>query len=342
MLKTYQYRVKDSHSRKVLNTLKKSVNFVWNFCNQTQRLSLRRKDFLGKFDFSNLTSGTSKELGLHSQTVQAICEEYANRVKQFRKPFLRWRGRRHLGWIPFKKSGIKIKDGIVIYCGTSFRIWKSRDIPQDVKCGNFSQDSLGRWYLNLVCEVEDIPSSGTEEVGIDLGLKDFATLSNGKKFSHPRWYRRVEERIKMFQGLKKLKETKKLHRKIKNQRKDFLHKLSTEIVRTCKTIFVGNVSSSKLVKTNIAKSILDAGWSIFKDFLEYKAIAKKVLFKEVNEMFTTSTCSSCFSRSGPKGREGLKVREWVCGSCYVVHDRDVNSAVNILRIGHDSLVSEGN
>jgi putative transposase len=100
MLKTYQYRIKDSSSKKILNRLKRSVNFVWNFCNETQKLSLKRKDFLGKYDFSMLTSGTSKELGLHSQTVQGICEEYSTRVTQFRKPFLRWRSRRHLGWIP--------------------------------------------------------------------------------------------------------------------------------------------------------------------------------------------------------------------------------------------------
>ena len=341
MLKTFQYRIKDSSSRKVLNKLKRSVNFVWNFCNHTQRESLRRRDFLGNYDFQKLTSGTSKDLGLHSQTVQGVCEEYSLRVKQFRKPFLRWRSRRHLGWIPFKKSGIKIKEDQVTYCGNVFRFWKSRDVPQEIQCGNFSQDSLGRWYINLVCEVEEDPSKGTQEVGIDLGLKTLLTLSDGREFHHPRWYRKLEEKIKMSQRLKKRKGTQKLHRKIKNQRKDFLHKVSSHLVKECSTIFVGDVSPGKLVKTRMAKSVLDAGWSMFKGFLRYKSIAKNILFKEVNERLTTQTCSNCLHVGGPKGLQGLGVREWVCAICDVFHKRDVNSAINILRLGYQTLSTEG-
>ena len=88
----------------------------------------------------------------------------------------------------------------------------------------------------------------------------------------------------------------------------------------------------------MAKSVNDASWSTFKHLLEYKAIARKVVYREVSERFSTQTCSGCGAIGGPKGREGLGIREWVCGECGSVHDRDVNAALNILRLGHQSLV----
>ena len=102
-------------------------------------------------------------------------------------------------------------------------------------------------------------------------------------------------------------------------------------------IVVGDVGSARLAKTNMAKSVNDAGWAMFRNLLEYKAIARKVVYREVSERLSTQTCSGCGAIGGPKGREGLGIREWVCGQCNAVHDRDVNAAMNILRLGHQSL-----
>jgi putative transposase len=87
----------------------------------------------------------------------------------------------------------------------------------------------------------------------------------------------------------------------------------------------------------MAKSVNDAGWAMFKNLLSYKAIARKVVYCEVSEYLTTQTCSDCGVIGGPKGREGLGIRGWVCGECGAVHDRDVNAALNILRMGHHTL-----
>ena len=105
-------------------------------------------------------------------------------------------------------------------------------------------------------------------------------------------------------------------------------------------IVVGNVSSSALAKTTMAKSVLDAGWFMLKTQLKYKAIARSVVFEEVNEAYTTQTCSCCGSISvnSPKGRAGLGIREWMCAECGTLHDRDVNAARNILAAGHSRLV----
>src|SRR5690606_11700525 len=105
---------------------------------------------------------------------------------------------------------------------------------------------------------------------------------------------------------------------------------STQLVKDYDKIFTGNVSSSKLKKTRMAKSVSDAGWSQLKTMLAYKAKSLGVEMKEVNESFSTVTCSTCRERTGPKGLSGLGVREWMCSSCGTSHHRDVNAAMNIL------------
>ena len=87
----------------------------------------------------------------------------------------------------------------------------------------------------------------------------------------------------------------------------------------------------------MAKSVHDAGWTMFRHLLEYKAMTRKVVYREVSERFSTQTCSDCGAIGGPKGREGLGIREWVCGECGAILDRDVNAAMNILRMGHHTL-----
>jgi len=115
-----------------------------------------------------------------------------------------------------------------------------------------------------------------------------------------------------------------------------LHKFRTALLRMNAAIFVGNVSSCKLVKTKMAKSTLDAGWSSLKAMLKYKSHQAVIVIEEVNEAWTTQTRSCCraISASSPKGRAGLRIREWTCSDCGAVYDRDVNAARNILALGH--------
>jgi len=103
--------------------------------------------------------------------------------------------------------------------------------------------------------------------------------------------------------------------------------------------FVGNVNASKLAKTRMAKSVMDAGWSTFRTMLQYKCDSAGVWFEEVNEAYSTQTCSNCGHRpqSRPKGIAGLGIREWQCDACGSIHDRDVNAALNILAAGRGRL-----
>ena len=124
-----------------------------------------------------------------------------------------------------------------------------------------------------------------------------------------------------------------IHAKTANRRKDHLHKLSTALVRTSQAVFVGNVDASALAQTGMAKSVLDAGWSALRTMLQYKCDDAGVWFKAVDESYSTQDCSTCGTRAGPAGRQGLAVRHWQCPCCGTQHDRDVNAAVNIRNRG---------
>jgi len=337
---TYRYRIKDSQHRSHLTRLSWAVHTVWNFCNEVQSLAWRReRRMLSAYDLINLTAGASKELGLHSDTIAEICREYATRRKQFRKRRLQWRSRKgSLGWIPFKARFLRIADDTITYLGRTFRFWLSRPIEGDIKTGSFTQDARGRWYVNFQCEVEDPGEPlGDAEIGIDLGLKDQATCSDGRKYNRENLTRRYADKLAMAQRARKKKRVTAIHAKIKNARKDWAHKKTTKIIRRARLIVVGDVSSSKLAKTRMAKSIYDAGWHQLRALLEYKANRLGVLYREVNESGSSVRCSACLERTGPSGLRALGVREWTCRVCGVSHDRDINAAHNILRLGRQTL-----
>jgi IS605 OrfB family transposase len=342
MIRTYKYRIKDASTAKKLMAMARSVNFVWNYCNETSLYAIKnRSTFLSSMDLQKLTAGSSKEIGLPSQTIQMVCQEYATRRKKAKKIKLRWRGKRSLGWIPFNYQTIKIDGDNVYFGGQNFRLFLSRDIPPEFKSGNFSSDARGRWYINIPVEVEEPIQSAAGEVGIDLGLKDLANLSNGQKYKANKYYRKYQRILALSQKDGKKKRIKAIHAKIANSRKDDIHKMSHEVTRDFSLICVGDISSAKLAKTKLAKSIYDASWSFVKSCLEYKSIARGGMAVIVNEHMTTQTCSCCGAMGkaagAPRGVKGLGIREWVCLKCRSVHDRDTNSALNILRLGRQSL-----
>ena len=338
---TYKFRIKDTNTSKHLNKMAGSVNFVWNYCNETSLKAIKNhSDFLSGFDLNKLTSGCGKELNLHSQTIQAICEEYVIRRKQFKKRKLKWRtAKRNLGWIPFKSSAVKINEDQIIYNKQKFRIWKSRDFdPSKIKTGSFTQDARGRWYINLVIEVDAKDQQGQLELGLDLGLKTQASLSDGRKYQRENLTKKYEKKLAMAQRANKKKLVKSIHAKIANVRKDWNHKTANSILENCKLLCIGDVSSKKLAKTNMAKSVLDSGWGQLRSFLNYKSKMLGTIAKDTNESYSTVTCSHCLKKTGPQGLRQLGVREWTCKECGTVHDRDTNAGKNILRTGHCALI----
>jgi IS605 OrfB family transposase len=334
-MKTFQFRIKDSSKKTKLKALASKVNFVWNYCNQVSEFAWKRdKKWLSEFDLNNLTSGSSKELKLRSSTIQSICAEYAARRNAAKRSKISWRSfKRSLGWIPVKSNGFKLKNDTVIFQKQTYKIWKSRSLFGIVKTATFSQNSKGNWFINIVCRTEKVESNNNEVIGIDLGLKTLATLSNGEKIENPKILSQYEQKLAFAQRANKKKQVTNIHNKIKNIRKDFLHKETTKLTKKYNKIYIGNVSSLKLAKTKLAKSVNDASWGLFKSLLNYKAISLGGELIITNENHSSITCGVCFLKTGPTGLSKLGVRKWTCSACNSHHDRDVNAAKNILTFG---------
>jgi IS605 OrfB family transposase len=323
-----------------LNAAAVEVNRVWNFANETSAKAARPfagpPKWLSAYDLDKLTAGATKYFErIGSETIQRVNAEFATRHKQVKKTKLRWRSsrgsRRALGWIPFKAVQLKRKGTSLRFSGKAFRVFEQACLSEvKWKCGCFSQDAVGDWWLSLPVEVRAEPTvAQNEEVGLDLGLKNTVATSDGDKLEASNFYRNIEQKISQAQRRGHKRQAKRLHRRAARRRKDTLHKFSRKIVNRYQRIIVGDVSSAKLVKTRMAKSVLDAGWGMLKAQLQYKANqAGKCVFI-VSERNTTRACSNCRALTGPAGLDMLAVRAWVCSGCGGTHDRDVNAARNI-------------
>jgi putative transposase len=320
------------------------VNDVWNFANATSFKAARPfagpSKWLTAYDLDKLTAGATEHYGrIGSETIQRINAEFATRRKQFKRAKLRWRpsrgSRRALGWIPFKAAQLKRKGKYLRFSGKAFRVFE-QELLENARwrSGCFAQDAVGDWWLCIPVEraVAQVPAPKAE-VGLDLGLKDTVATSDGDKLEAGRFYRSIEQKIANAQRRGHKRQAKRLHRTAARRRKDALHKFSRRIVNEYQTIVVGDVSSLKLVKTRMAKSVLDTGWGMLKTYLQYKGQQAGRRVDIVNERNTTRTCSSCKALTGPSGLDMLVVRTWMCRECGVTHDRDVNAARNILSVG---------
>ncbi|MGW3317928.1 RNA-guided endonuclease InsQ/TnpB family protein [Streptomyces fungicidicus] len=217
----------------------------------------------------------------------------------------------------------------------------SRRLPAAPTSLTVTKDSSGRYFLSFVVDtVPDILPEAETETGIDLGLSAFAVLSDGTRISTPRFLRRAEKKLKRLQRelSRKQKGSKnrtkarikvaRQHARVADRRRDFHHKASTQIIRDNQAVHVEDLAVSGLARTRLAKSVHDAGWSAFVRMLEYKAAKHGRTFTRVDRAFPSSqVCSGCGFRDGPKP---LHVRQWTCGACGTVHDRDHNAARNIL------------
>jgi putative transposase len=341
--KTLRVKVRQD-SWEWLNEAAREVNTVWNYVNELCAKAARPYYGAGKwlsgYDVDKLLAGAYREFErLPQQTIARVALEHADRRSQHKRTRLSWRrsggSRKSLGWVPFRRGQLSYKDGAIRFAGRRFRIFDSYGLRGlDLRAGSFAQNALGEWFLNIRVKVQraaaDLPARA---VGIDLGLKDIATTSDGASLPAGRWYRGIEQKVAKAQRRGHKRQAKRLQRDAANRRKDALHKFSTAMVRDYGAIYIGDVSSTKLAKTRMAKSVLDSGWGMLRTMLQYKGHQAGRIVEIVNEAFTTQACSHCGARTGPKGRTGLVVRGWTCTACETVHSRDVNAARNILALG---------
>ncbi|WP_433541435.1 RNA-guided endonuclease InsQ/TnpB family protein [Streptosporangium sandarakinum] len=219
----------------------------------------------------------------------------------------------------------------------------SRSLPSEPSSVTVVKDAAGRYFASFVVETADerLPQAAAE-VGIDLGLTRFAVTSDGRKIDNPRLLRRAAKKLRKAQkalsrkarGSNNRKKAKlkvaRAHARVADARRDFAHKLSTALIRDNQAIYVENLSVKGLARTKLARSVHDVGWSQFAVMLEYKAARYGRTFAKIDRWFPSSKlCSACGALAASMP---LNVRSWTC-PCGVVHDRDVNAALNILAAG---------
>jgi putative transposase len=327
-----------------LNAAAVEVNQVYNYCNEisyaTATRTDRKRKWLSGYDLCSLTAGATEYFErIGADTIQCICVHYAQKRSAAKRLKLHWRvsrgARRTLGWIPFKRASLKRKGNALRFCGKTFRVFERESLDGvSWQQGCFAQDAVGDWWLCLPVKVTaESTVAAKEAVGIDLGLKDAAVTSDGERLEAIRFYRDTQCKLGLLQRRGHLRQAQRLHRRIRRRRQDACHQFSRRIIATYQNIVVGDVSSLKLAKTRMAKAVLDCGWGMLRRMLLYKGEYAGRSVKVVNERNTTRACSNCASHTGPKGLRHLAVRTWVCVRCGVSHDRDVNSARNILASG---------
>lgn len=230
-----------------------------------------------------------------------------------------------------------------------------RQVDGVIKSATISMTPTGKYYISISCEMEIAPLPKTNSsVGVDLGISDFAILSTGEKIGNKKFLNQLSKKLVKEQKIlsrrvlaakkegRKLSDSKnyqkqrikvaKLHEKIANQRKDFLNKLSTYLVKNHDVICIEDLSSQNLMKNRkLAKAIADVSWSEFVRMLGYKANWYEKQISKISRWYPSSQiCSDCGFSSGKKS---LSVREWTCTNCGSHHDRDINASINILNEG---------
>ena len=298
-----------------------------------------------------------ESLGIvHSQVLQNVVDRldkaykaFFRRCKAGEKPgFPRFRGMHRYNSFCFPQSGFSLVGGeLKLSKLGNIRVKMHRPIEGEIKTCTLRRNASGDWLVSLSCEVELQPLPRKEEaIGIDVGLETFATLSNGKEIANPRFFRQGEKSLakaqkkfsKLAKGTKERRKVgkvvSKIHERISNQRKDFCHKESKKIVDNYQYISIEELNIPKMVEGSyLAKSIMDASWNQFHQFLTYKAAEAGRTLKSVNPAYTSQDCYNCGHREAKK----LSQRTHCCLQCGYMATRDLNAAQNILALGLNGL-----
>jgi len=313
---------------------------VYNFGIRKIKLNADNYIYFSKFDFINLCANHSEKLGIPSHTIQAILERSYNAWKCcFKKIFMKPRlksVRNKLRSIPFpdllKRSRIS-NNKIDLPILKKIRYIK-QEIPKgDIKNVKIIKRASG-WYCQLWIDTNhNFPiKETTEKIGIDTGFKTLATLSNGIKYDNKRTFIKGQQRLAQAQRGKNKKLYARLSEKVANRRKDYNHKVSRQIVENYKEIYITKDTLNKQAK-RFGKSVTDAGIAQLRNFILYKGDNHNRVVKLVDSKNTTRKCSNCGNLTGPIGMGSLAVRVWECMACGAFHDRDINAAMNVLKLG---------
>jgi putative transposase len=250
------------------------------------------------------------------------------------------------------KSPVNFSDGTIsIPKIPDIKTVFSRKFDGEIRSMTLSRTASGKYFASILVmtpEIEPVPPTPRNAIGVDLGLTDFGALSTGEKIANPRFLRENIARLKVLQrrASKKKKGSKNskkalrrvaiLNERITNRRNDFLHKVSTNLIRDNQTdtICVEDLAVRNMIQNrSLSQAISDVSWSEFVRQLEYKGrwYGKNVI--KIDRFYASSkTCSTCGHKVD---KLPLSTREWTCAGCGAIHDRDINAAINIRNSGLD-------
>ena len=354
MYKARKYRIYPTNSQKeLIHKHCGSVRFLYNLALECKTMAyLGSKVNLSRYDLQKQVVELKKELPwlkeTNSQSLQVslldLDTAYSNLFKG-RADFPKFKKMSNRGSFKVPQNVI-IKNNLLIIpkFKEGIKIKLHRDLVGTVKQATVSFTPTGKYFVSILCDtVEDLPLKHkiTEDnmIGIDLGIKDFAVTSEGEIIENPKFLRNSIDRLKVLQrraskkqkGSSNRKKANKrvavLHEKITNQRRDFLHKTSTKLIRENQTICLENLGISNMIKNhNLAQSISDVSWGEFNRMIEYKAEWYGVNILRIGRFAPSSKTCSC----GTINKElTLSDRIWECKSCGRVNERDLLAAKNI-------------
>ena len=367
MIRTYKFKIYRSKQNYKLERLLYISCSVYNHCIALQKRYYRlfRKN-ISMFTLSKHLTKMKKIKRfeswkeLNSQTIQDISERvcrsykafFSNRKKNKKAKPPRFCNKYKYSSFTYKQCGYKFDGNVLILqkkCRIKFS--KSREIEGKIKTVTIKRNSLGDWYLFVVCDVEtnEVLLRQGETIGLDFGLKHFLTASNGKKIQCPQFFRQMYNLIRKLnrnrshkigerKGEKKsnnwLKanlKLKKAYEKLRNLRDDFQWKLALELCSKYSIICIEDLNLKGMQKL-WGRKIGELRFAMFVQKLEYMAKRCGCQLVKVDKWFPSSqSCSNCgYKNSNIKD---LKVRQWTCPQCGKVHDRDINASVNILQEG---------
>ena len=371
LVKTFKYRLQPSKSQrtKLLQTLE-LCRWVYNETLATRKNSWEQeKKSLSLYETNKLLTGWKQEhpelKGVFSQVLQNVQERvdlafkaFFRRVKAGEKAgYPRFRG---YGWydsFTFKQFGFELLDtgtarqrkcnGLYLSKIGTVKIILHRPMEGRIKTLTIQRDAVGNWYACFACEVEAKPLPFSElAVGIDMGLECFAKLSPGDGIDNPRFFRRDERELAKAQRklskaekgtperTKRRKAVQHIHQRIANRRRDFAHQKSRELVNTFGFLAFEDLRINNMLRNHrLAKSISDAAWDQLITYTTYKAENAGRVVVLVEPRDTSKKCSDC----GRMIAKSLDVRVHACPECGLIMDRDQNAAINILRLGLESL-----
>ncbi len=350
MLKAFKYRLMPTKDQSIL--LNKHIGasrFVYNLALETKQTAyVGYKVNLNCFDLIKQLPDLKKECEwlkeINSQSLQQPIRNLDNAFTRFFKGqgnFPNFKKKSNGGSFNIPQN-ISLKDGklIIPKFKKGINIVLHRPIKGEIRQATISKTPTGKYFVSILCETGEInkPKAKIKEnttVGIDLGIKTFLVTSDGECFDNPKFLRNTLSKLKYVQrkfSKNKGKRTKnklaKLHEKVANQRKDFLHKTSSKLISENQTICIEDLNiKGMLANHKLALSISDCGWSMFVDMLEYKAewYGKNIL--KIGRFEPSSKLCSCCGNINKELQ--LKDREWTCSNCNTLLDRDVNASINI-------------